>query len=210
MSAYLTLKAYSTTENKGFKKCCSCEILLPKNEKYFFKKKSTWVTKEGLFKEKDTYRSYCKKCHGKKATERRILKRIKELNCTKEDYNTAWRKEIGLQKIKYKELFGLKQSKLQYIRKCVDKGYQFKSLEQWEIDKKIRNHEKILKSRKYDYSHNNKLSIKESNDMQIKEITKSRVCNNLKIKTKELPDYLYENIKITLKIKRELGLTNKK
>lgn len=183
-----------------FKICCTCKRELPKNEKYFFKRITT--------KEYHSFRSDCKECFYKKSEKRKKEKRFKELKCTNENYKEAWIENMSFNKTKHKELYGIKQSTKQHITKKIDNGYEFTTLDNYKEDVKENIRNSQIKHRKYNYSSDSLLSKKEINEAQMEAISKAIICNRFKIKANELPDELYENIKLTIKIKRELGLTH--
>lgn len=194
------------------KVCCNCNNEYPKTEKYYFKRVIKHKLVTGKIKLYFLYRSDCKKCYSKKNGERRLRKRFKELNCNAENYKKVWTNEIRQKRYKYdcfKEL-NLPQSKIQYIRKKIDEGYEFTTIEKYEEDSQKNIRKGQLNSRKYSYDSNLYLSSKEKQKMQILNLAPSRIALGLGISVKDLSPEILETKQLIIKLKRELKNNNVK
>lgn len=188
--------------------CGTCKNELPENETYFLKKVNKWKRVDGSIGEKISFRSDCVKCCAEKTKNRYRAKRYVELKCTPEDYKETWVKESAFNRTKYKELIGISKEKAEYIKLKIRKGYVFISIEQYKKDKQENIRLGHIKRRKHNYINRGPLSQSEINNAALIDIDKSRVANMLRIKTKDLPDEIYESIKLNRQLKRVLGMTH--
>lgn len=187
--------------------CCTCKKELPRNEKYFFRKTERQILSTGEEKIYYSFRSNCKECHAKKVSLIRLKKQCEKYGCTPENYKEAYSKKQAYDKLKYKELLDIPQSKRHYIREKIDKGYEFISIEKWNIDTKENTRIGNINKRKYDYG-KEVITRKDMNNAYRKELTPAIIANRFKISVSNLPKEIYETQKLIIQLKREIGLTH--
>lgn len=189
--------------------CGTCGMVFPKTKDYFCVRNQNMKRKNGDHYVYSSFRSDCKNCKAQKEKIKFRKKRFKELNvCTEEEYKKAFRKQIVFKKTKYKELFGIPQSKAQHISAKIDKGYVFTTIEQYDKDVNDNFRKAHLKSRKYKYEHDEKLTKSEINEKQSEIISNSRIALSLGMPVNEVPENILDNIRNVIKLKRFLGLTH--
>ena len=159
----------------------------------------------GEIKEYKSLRYLCKKCHGQDGEDRRRLKICKQNGWDIKDYNKNYRNKIAFNKLKYKELDGIKQSTRGYIRRKIDNGYVFTGMDNYIKDIEINRRKNALKMRKYDYGHENKLTQKERNDKSKEILLDSFVCNRIKKKLGEVPQEIIQTQRLIIKLRQELN-----
>jgi len=203
-------------KQEEYKVCGDCKRKLPKTSEYFHERSDFFVLKNGKKKKTKGLRSVCKSCHHKKTEEKRRLKRIEELSCTKETYKKYWTNEISKKRLKHKQLegHGLNNSKLSMVSRFIDENpdYNYTNYDQFLKDRSEIAKENILNghinTRKYDYKKNNYLTIQDKNEMYMKVLPRAIVANRLGFKVNELTHDVYETYKNIVNLKRELGMTH--
>jgi hypothetical protein len=100
------------------KTCTNCKIEFPKTKDYFFVKIIKQQNKSGLAIY-NSFRSICKKCHGKKGEENRIKKRCLEMDCNISKYRENWKKQYSKTRIKY-DLINFKTKSKYHSKELTD------------------------------------------------------------------------------------------
>lgn len=187
------------------KACGRCKVEYPKTTEYFFRKIYKQKMANGEIKEYKSLRYLCKKCHGQDGEDRRRLKICKQNGWDIKDYNKNYRNKIAFNKLKYKELDGIKRSTRGHIRRKIDNGYVFTGMDNYIKDIEINRRKNALKMRKYDYGHENKLTQKERNDKSKEILLDSFVCNRIKKKLGEVPQEIIQTQRLIIKLRQELN-----
>jgi len=195
------------------KKCTKCGVEFPANEKHFFKKTIKNKLASGEIATYYSLRAICKKCHAINMKEAHRKRRCKELGCKKDDYQSAWVNRMSYNKLKIKSLENIdKELRSRILNEINRYGYEFTSISDYHkhIERKRYNWRIVTgkRVRKYDYGHNDLLTLKERNDMYIKLQTDARLAQQMGLSVDDAPKELIETKRLIIKLKRELGLTH--
>lgn len=196
------------SEEVVYRTCKCCESELPENDKYFYPTKMLRYRKDGSSENYFWLNTICRQCLRKKDRDKAALKRMK-------DHGFAdiveYKKKIqeiksncNKDKILMPELSHLSRSLRYTIYKKIKNGYVFSTYEQYKKDGG-----KPGGKRKYDYSHNGKLTNKEQNGMKRHLLLDSYIASDLLAKSvKELPQEIIETKRLIIQLKRELKNNN--
>ena len=195
------------------KTCRSCNIEIPKNDTYFFKRNTKQVNSKGEIKIYNSFRSDCKKCCGKKNEKRRVKKRCDELGCDVDNYKKNWKKQY--KKTVAKDLVAMEiltKSQYQNYLVLLKSGYvtDYKSyLKRIEKNKEKRNYRvlnSVMDRMKYFTIEDRKKAIKKYAKNEMLRVTDSYVANVvMKTPVKELSPQIIETKRLIIKLKRELN-----
>jgi hypothetical protein len=185
------------------KTCTSCKLDLPKTKDYFLLKSKR---KNYKWEIKEIYRSNCKKCWYEKTAEQRILKRCKELNINREDWDIFKKENIlknPIFKLKDERLKGLNRPlRARILRKIREDNYIFTTIENYyeECSENKSNCQRI-----YNYNTKSKLT---------KEIIKETlpdyyVSATMGKSVKQVPKEFIDTKRLIIKLKRELKTIKK-
>lgn len=189
--------------------CCSCGVSKPRTDEYFFKKK---VFNRSKTREYWSFRSNCKKCHGKKGTEKKRLKKIIEYGCSKEDYETVWRKKTGESNRKYPYLWNsdIPDKDRRSLYRLINNGYVFVSYEKYKEDKKEIRREHNKRNSKFKdipdgfYKWSEVPKNIKNKILITREPSDSKLSNWLGYKVGEVPKEVLDVKRIIYKITREI------
>jgi hypothetical protein len=189
------------------KYCGGCKKDFPKTNEFFHAKTTKQKLKNGTVAIYQGFRSVCKKCHVIKSVDRCRKKRCKELGCSLDEYESVYRAQRSLSKMKYTELIDIPTASRGRIIRRMDNGYVFTTPEQYKIDWR-----KDISSarRKYDYGEVDFVTRKMAQAMQTKHLTKARLALGTNFSANDLPEDIYELKKTIILLKRELKQNNVK
>ena len=185
--------------------CNHCNIEFPSTIKFFFKKIVKQKLANGTTATYNSFKHICKKCWSINQTNKRRIKRCKEMNCKIEDYKKNYLDQYSRTRSRYPEIRHLRESIRTSIRKWIDNGYKYTTYEQYRLDvKKLHSRRR----RKYDYGDCNFVSKENLSRSAIVNLTDAYIALTLNCKVKEVPKDMIETKRLVLKLKRELKLTN--
>ena len=191
--------------------CTNCKIEFPRTKDYFFIKKIKQQNKSGLAIYY-SFKSICKKCHGKKGEENRIKKRCLEMNCNVLEYEKKWKEQYSEIRIKDKKA-KLELTSNQYSR-FLNSGLKDVNLFKKQIENSKNERNKRLSemskaSRKYFTYEDKRQALKQYANNERKRLTDSYVANMVFRKPiKELSKEIIETKRLIIKLKRELKTIN--
>lgn len=189
------------------KVCGRCKKEFPKTREHFYTKKYKQKLVDGTYSRYTCLRSVCKKCNTAQKVEKSRAKRCEELGCTLNEYESIYRRQQRTSRMKYPELIDIPEPKRVGIRRWIENGYAFTTVEQYELDwRKQRSRDR----RKYDYGDVDFVTSKLSNDMQIKNLTRGRLALGTNFSAKDMPEEVYQLKKTIILLKRELKNNNVK
>jgi len=188
------------------KMCGTCGKEFPKTKDYFFERTIKQKNKSG-YAEYKSFKSDCKKCHGKKGNQRRVEKRCEELNCSTSEYRANWKKQYSetrtIDKSAKKELS--KGQYRVYLQKLSDGIVS--NVDEYRQEVFKNRHSKPW-SRKFDYGGKVFLTLKErlnkSHSIRRDNLTDTYILNALGFKKGELPNEVIETKRLIIKLKREV------
>jgi len=200
---------YYVKEIKKTKTCSRCGNEFPLNDTYFFKKVIKQELANGEIAVYYGYRHLCKKCHAAVTLEKKRKKRYKELGCTESGYKAAYIEQQRFKKIKFKELANVDdKTRAKILRVFRKYGKMFYSEEDYDQHLIEVRKQASLKHRKYDYGNADFITPKMSSEKYMLNLTNARMAQSLGMSVKDVPEEIIETKRLTIKLKRELGLTH--
>lgn len=191
----------------NIKTCTCCNISFSKTKDYFFVKKIKQQNKSGLAIYY-SFKSICKKCHGKKGEENRIKKRCLEMNCNVSDYEEKWKEQYSKTRTKN----GLAKSQLtinqysRFLKSGLKEVNLFKDkTEKSKIERDKRISEISKNKRKYFTDEDKRIALRGYAKNERERLTDSYIANVvMKKPIKELSKEIIETKRIIIQLKREL------
>lgn len=198
------------------KKCCTCNLVLPKDSKHFFSRKIKEHNSKGVLKIYNSFRSSCKKCHSLKINKRRIEKRCKEMNCDISEYKSNWKKQYSKTRtidLEAKKNLTEGQYTNYLVLKKKDNSINYKDyLRIVDLNKKERNERlrnEVLSKQKYFTKEDKRLALRMYARNEKERLTDSYISNMvMRCKISDLSPEIIETKRNIIKLKRELKLNN--
>jgi hypothetical protein len=186
------------------KTCTNCKEDFPKNKDYFFVKKTKQKLASGKIAIYFSFKSICKKCHGKKGNDLRVKKRCVELNCDVLDYRKNWKQQYTNTRMHHPEITGLSKGRRTVVLKKIKNGYIYKGEEQYKKDCLFNI---SMAARKHDYGNimpTAKQKQKVNNNKKRDTLSEAYIGQMLGYKVGEGSTEVIETKRLLIKIYREL------
>ena len=204
------------TKEFNMKKCCKCKKEYPKTKEYFFVRKIKQYNAKGDLKIYNSFRSFCKSCHGKQGGKLKIRKRCEELNCDVSDYRKKWKEqytETRTSDLKAKEI--LTEGQYNHYLKLLRNGIittvkeYFIQVEKSKEERNERLVSGVLDRQKYFTKEDKRLALRMYAKNEMYRLTDAYVSNLLmRRKISDLTPEIIETKRITIQLKRELKSNN--
>jgi len=196
--------------------CTKCNSEYPKTTDYFFKKVIKQKLASGKLAVYNSFRSVCKKCHGKQGNNRRIKKRCKELNCKIEDYRENWKNQYtNTRTVDLEARSNLTESEysnyIKFVRsvKVSSCSEYLIYVEKSKVERNERLRNEVLSKQKYFTNEDKRLALRMYANNEKERLTDAYIANHLfKSKIEDLEPEIIETKRNIIKLKRELKKHN--